>query len=257
MEIEVMTYNIRYATVNDGENQWENRKIRVAKLINDELPELFGLQEALYEQLTFLDQQLPQYQYYGVGRDDGKMAGEYSPIFWLKKEFQLMDSGQFWLSQTPEIPSKGWEANFHRIVTWVELKHLASSTTFRYYNTHFDHEAELARKNSSLMILDTIAKYASELPIILSGDFNSGLGDEPFQLLHDSPLLFDSFQEYTGVPDGTFAGGFSVDQLNHKRIDHIFYTQQLTAIEYKIIETSENGFFPSDHLPVTSRLITK
>lgn len=247
----IMTYNIRYATVNDGINQWENRKERVVRLIRDHQPGIFGLQEALLGQTKYIETQLGKYEYVGVGRDDGKNKGEMAPIFFDPTRFSLLEWGHFWLSESPDIPSNGWDANLNRIVTWGKFKIVDSGQIILVINTHFDHQGEKARRNSSLLILEKIETQWSNLPLILMGDFNASPSSEPFRILNESNWVNDSFDSVLN-PDtkGTFSGGFGIDNRIEDRIDHIFVSSGITVISHTFDLRNINGFFPSDHLPV-------
>jgi endonuclease/exonuclease/phosphatase family metal-dependent hydrolase len=150
--LRVMTFNIRYDEPRDKENAWPNRKELVASMIRFHHADLVGLQEALKRQLDDLEKLLPEYAWVGVGRGDGKTEGEYSAILYRKIRFTYLASSTFWLSETPDVASMGWDAAYPRIVTWVKLKDNRTSKTFFHFNTHFDNRGVLAREESSKLL---------------------------------------------------------------------------------------------------------
>ena len=145
----LITYNIRYDNPNDGENKWENRKNKLAALLNYYEPAFVGIQEGLIHQVEFLDQSLPADNFIGVGRDDGKQKGEYCALFYDARIFKVIIDSTFWLSETPGIPSNGWDANLNRICTYGLFEHLQTKARIWVMNTHFDHRGKMARENSA------------------------------------------------------------------------------------------------------------
>src|SRR5687768_13070113 len=171
--LRVMTFNIRYDEPRDGDNAWANRKTKVAGVIRFHKADVVGVQEALLTQLRDLEQLLPDFAWCGVGRTDGKEAGEYSAIMYRRSRFQLLETKTFWLSETPETAgSKGWDAALPRIVTWAKFSDRVSKKTFFHFNTHFDHRGENARTESASLILRKIGEIAGKHPFILTGDLN-------------------------------------------------------------------------------------
>lgn len=257
-EIRVMTYNIRYDNPDDGVNQWSNRKERVANLIQFNKADVFGLQEALHHQLTWLDEHLPEYDWVGVGRTDGKLEGEFSPIFYNTQHMEKLESDTFWLSPTPDKPSKGWDAALPRICTWVRLRDRNTGKEFIVFNTHFDHRGEQARQESAKVILQKISEIAGEdTPVILTGDFNTQPGTKPYNII--TQQLNDAFQSSNTPhygPKATYldeGGGFSVSSgEGGRRIDYIFTNQSVKVLRHGIISSFRDGRFPSDHLPVAA-----
>lgn len=257
---DVMTYNIRLNVAEDGKNAWEYRKDSVASFLREQHPDIFGLQEVLYIQLLDVMSALPDYQFVGVGRLDGKTAGEYSPVFFKASVFELVNSGTFWLSETPDIPgSKGWDAACERISTWACLRDRKTKETIFVFNTHFDHMGVTARFKSADLILKKIAQLSDGKAVILMGDFNSPVSEKAYQLLsseHKSGLKDARVQ----VADSemkqqvTFTG-FNADATDDELIDFIFYNECLSAISYKAMNINENGFYFSDHLPVCAKLV--
>lgn len=254
--IRVMSYNIRYDNPDDGINTWNNRKERVVNVIRFNNVDIIGMQEAEYQQVTYLDEQLGKFDWSGVGRSDGKRGGEFSPVFYNAKRLEQLNNGTFWLSQTPGEPGKSWDAALPRIVSWVQLKEKETGKEFFFFNTHFDHIGEQARKESARLILQKIAAIAGEkIPVILSGDFNVPPGSEPYAILAET--LKDAFHagKYPHYgPVSTFmeeGDPFYVGSGNGgRRIDYIFTNSRVEVVRHGIIGTFRDGRFPSDHLPV-------
>ncbi|MDR0976465.1 MAG: endonuclease/exonuclease/phosphatase family protein, partial [Prevotellaceae bacterium] len=172
--VNVMTYNIRYDNPEDGQDNWQYRKDRAAKAVRFYDVDILGTQEVLHNQLVDLEQRLPGYGVIGVGREDGKEKGEYSALWYKKERFTLLDSGYFWLSETPEVAgSKGWDAACERIATWAKLKDLQSDKTYFVLNTHLDHMGVVARRESVTLILNRVQQLSDGLPVIVTGDFNA------------------------------------------------------------------------------------
>lgn len=253
-DLKVMTYNIRFDNPGDGENQWTKRREKVYSLLRKYDPDIFGVQEALHHQLEDLKKALPDYDYFGAGRDDGKQAGEYSAIFFKKKKFTVDSNTTFWLSETPDVPgSKSWDAAITRVATRGTFTDKETNRKFVLLNTHFDHIGKEARANSAAYIkgqLDFMAKAG--VPIILTGDLNCTREDRPYQTLVDSQmqLFFDPAPEN---PDGTFCN-FGVNSQPCRAIDYILHTKQWKASEYQVIKDNDGKNYPSDHLPVMARL---
>ncbi len=256
--VRVMTYNIRYNNPDDGENAWPVRKAEVAALIRFHEADLFGLQEALIGQIEDLQQQLPEMKWIGVGRDDGKQAGEFSPLFYNATKFNLLQKGWFWLSETPEEPALGWDAACIRICTWGLFEVKETGKKFCFFNTHFDHRGDKARVESAKLILKEIQKKNPEgLPVILTGDFNLTPETEPIKLI--SAQLNDakfSSKEAPYGPEGTF-NGFNFNSPLDERIDYIFVKGPVSVEKFGVLTDSKNQRYPSDHLPVFAKLLLK
>lgn len=254
--LNVMTYNIRLDTESDGVNEWSKRKDKVIGLIRKYNPDILGVQEALYNQLVYLDTEMAEYDYVGVGRDDGKEKGEYSAILFRKGRFEVNDSGTFWLSETPDVPgSKNWDAAITRVVTWMKVLDKKSNHEFLMVNTHFDHRGVEARKNSARLIREKIIEMRSGLPVVLTGDFNFTRDKDPYQVLTETGniTLLDTAPS---SPPGT-ACGFEVNSKKCNAIDYIFHTPELKANKYKVITDNDGTYYPSDHLPVLVELSFK
>ena len=259
-QMNIVSFNIRYNTANDGINAWPNRIEMVNGLLLFHEAEIFGLQEALYNQILDIQNGLPEYEWFGVGRDDGEKGGEFSPIFYNKSKFILYDHGTFWLSPTPDVPSKGWDAALNRIVTWGRFQSKVTGKQFLVLNTHFDHRGTEARKNSALLIEEKIREMTrnKNLPVILTGDFNLTPDQEPIILL--KRFMRDSFEvteEPPYGPVGTY-NGFKMDaDLTSRRIDYIFVHGGIDVLKYAALTDFKDYRFPSDHLPVFAKVVLK
>jgi len=258
-QMNIITYNIRYNNSGDGVNAWPNRIEMVSGLLRFHNPDIFGLQEALYEQINDVQKNLPEYEWFGVGRDDGDKAGEFSPVFFKKSKFILLKHGTFWLSETPDKPSKGWDAALNRIVTWGKFQSKVTGKQFIVFNTHFDHRGVEARKESAALIRKKIEEmtYDNALPAILTGDFNLTPDQEPILLI--KKYLSDArdiSQEPPYGPAGTF-NGFKWDAPLNNRIDYIFVNDKVKVLKYAILTDSKDQRYPSDHLPVFAKIQLK
>ena len=257
--INVLTYNIRLANAGDAPNTWNARKHKVFTMIRESKPDVFGLQEPLHEQLQDMGYAFPDYIRVGVGRDDGKEAGEYSPLFFNEHKYKMLSSGTFWLSQTPSMPgSRGWDAACNRVVSWVQLKTYKEGKIFFVFCTHFDHMGEIARRNSAKLLLHSVDSLAGNNPVIILGDFNSEPGSEPYQILtakSDPKHLIDS-REICKKPTGpkyTYTG-FKVGVQPGERIDYIFLKNKVKVLSFRVNNKNNGDFYPSDHLPVSATL---
>lgn len=247
-----MSFNIRYDNPNDGKNSWTNgnRKEKVLTTIKKYQPAVLGMQEALHHQVQYLAENLKEYAWVGVGRDDGKTKGEFAPIFYNKIRFQLLDSGYFWLSETPEKPSLGWDATCcNRITTWIHLKE--NDTDFFVFNTHYDHEGTIARRKSSELLVSKINGITNGKPCIITGDFNATPNSEPLELLNKT--FIDTYTVNTQNIQSTF-NDFETEAQPNTRIDYIFTTKNCVVKSNSIINDKIDGLFPSDHLPVLSKI---
>jgi endonuclease/exonuclease/phosphatase family metal-dependent hydrolase len=256
-QMNIISFNIRYNTPNDGINAWPNRIEMVTGLLRFHEADIFGLQEALLGQIQDVHKDLPEYEWFGVGRDDGKDAGEFTPIFFKKSEFILLNKGNFWLSETPEVPSKGWDAALNRIVTWGHFQSKVTGKQFLLFNTHFDHIGKEARKNSAELIRNKVFEMTrnKNLPVIVTGDFNLTPDTEPIVLL--KKYLKDSREvskEQPYGPVGTISG-FKLDSdLSSNRIDYIFVYGAVDVLKYAALSEIKDKRFPSDHLPVFAKV---
>jgi endonuclease/exonuclease/phosphatase family metal-dependent hydrolase len=249
--IQVITYNIRLNTPDDGTNAWPNRSKQVGALLNFHSPDVFGLQEALIGQIEDLQAQMPKMKWVGVGRDDGKKAGEYSPVFYNAEKFRSVKEGWFWLSETPDKPSLGWDAACNRICTWVILETEKKDKQFMVLNTHFDHKGATARAESAKLILKKIKEInKTNVPVILTGDFNSNPEQAAITTICKELKDSRSISKKTPYgPTGTF-NGFDFNSQLKDRIDYIFVSEQVEVKDYAVLSDSKDLRYPSDHLPV-------
>jgi len=256
-EINVASFNIRLKTDGDVGNLWQDRKEAVCNLISYHEFDIFGIQEGFSDQVKDMQQLLPDFDYVGVGRDDGAEKGEHSAIFYNKTRFDVIKSGTFWLSATDtEKPNKGWDAALPRICTWGIFKDKESNKSFILMNTHFDHVGVQARKESAKLILSKATEFATELPLILTGDFNVDETNEAYFTLANSGVVEDALTKSNIVytPNSTFNNwGKSIKPSG--RIDHIFITPHFNVEKYGILTDTYIGKYPSDHFPVAARLM--
>lgn len=268
-ELYVGTYNIRYNNNNDIKkgNGWEKRRKPLCDQINFEHPDIFGAQEVLHNQLTDMLDLLDNYDYIGCGRDDGKENGEYSPIFYDNKKFKPIDSGVFWFSETPDLPSKGWDAACNRICTWGLFEEKGSGHRFYFFNLHLDHVGVVARKESIKLVLNTINNMTGYYAYILTGDFNVDQRDEVYKTVIESRMLRDCYDSarIRFAENGTF-NDYNQQLFTFSRIDHVFVSSHFTVDRYGLLtntywttqgkSTNMVDFkkserrLPSDHYPV-------
>ncbi len=252
--LSVMTFNIRINLASDGDNAWPNRKEMAASMIHFYEPDIFGVQEALEGQVSDLSERLPGYGWLGVGRDDGKKAGEFMAIFYLKNRFKVLAEDTFWLSENPQGPGLGWDAAYIRVVTWAQLKDLKTGETFFLFNTHFDNRGETARQESAKLLLSKIRAIAGNEAVIVTGDFNSHPDSEPYRILTGSNLLADA-KTKSQMPHhgpGRTMNKFDLENLKTTEppIDYIFVSKQIDIIKHATLSDTFDGYFPSDHMPV-------
>lgn len=260
IDLNVMSFNIRYDNPEDGENNWKYRKNIAAQVVKDEDIDLMGAQEVLVNQLEDLQERLPEYATVGVGREDGVHKGEHSSLFYKKDRFEELDSGDFWLSETPDTVSVGWDAALERIASWALLKDKESGKSFLFMNVHFDHIGKEARRNSVSLMLDNAHKFSDGLPIIMTGDFNArpesdvirGMTDE-----NNAKSLIDSREIAADVQgsEGTFHDfDDDPDFKKEGRIDYIFVNDQVEVKTYKALPKKMDGIFLSDHVPIMAEV---
>jgi len=251
-DLKVMTYNIRLDLKSDGANAWDNRKDFFTAQIGFYEPDVFGVQEARPNQVLDIAKALPEYNHAGVGRD-GNNTGEASNIFYKKERFQLKDSGTFWLSETPDVVSKGWDAAYNRVCTYVLLKDKKRKKQFWFFNTHLDNVGVTARRKGIELILSRMKEMnTSNLPVIFTGDLNSEPNDPLIQYLKTQ--LTDTHEVSMHKPFGPSGSfnDFKHDQPVTMLIDYIFISQNSPFLvnKYAILSDSKDLRYPSDHLPV-------
>ncbi|MES2410845.1 MAG: endonuclease/exonuclease/phosphatase family protein [Bacteroidota bacterium] len=251
-DLKLMTYNIRLDLASDNENAWPNRKEYWASQVSFYDPDIFGIQEALPNQVTEIAGLLPKYNHVGIGRD-GIGEGESSNIFFKKDRFKVLQENTFWLSETPDVISKGWDAALNRVCTYALLKDRKTKQAFWIFNTHLDHIGELARTNSIKLILSKIKEVNTKnYPVFLMGDFNSEPTEE--RIINLKKEMNDSREISEGRPfgpSGTF-NAFKHNQAVTKLIDYIFLSKDnpFKVSKYAVLSDSKDLKYPSDHLPV-------
>ncbi len=255
LRLKVATYNLRMDTPRDSLNAWPNRKSAVRELLAYHDLDIIGTQEGFIHQLKDLVMG-SNYAYYGKGRDDGKSSGEHAAILYDKDKFKLVDSGDFWLSETPNIPSKGWDATCcNRVTSWVKFQSLNNGEEFYVFNAHFDHQGKVARVESAKLLMEKMRSITNGKPVICLGDFNST--PETEQMIQLASYLKDTYHATLAPPYGpvgTF-NGFKWNAPLTERIDYIFVSDAFKVLKYAALMDAKNQRFPSDHLPVVADLI--
>lgn len=253
-DLKVMSYNIRMGAAKDGTNSWEYRYPATALMLEDQKPDVFGVQEAFNYQIRFIEDNFMDYDCVGVGRDDGKQKGEFMSIFWNKKTVKMLKWGTFWLSETPEKPSMGWDAACKRTATWALMKDKKTGKQFYFVNTHLDHVGVEARKNGLKLIVDRIAKINPEgYPMVLTGDFNVKPVDPA---LTELDTMMSSARKIAETTDNhnTYNGWGKAKKDDV--IDYIYVSGFTACPEYQTVTKKYNDrAFVSDHFPIFARLI--
>lgn len=250
--IKVMSYNIRLGVADDGTNSWKFRYPATYEMLKDQAPDIFGVQEAYDFQLQFITDNLPQYKCLGVGREDGKHEGEHMSVFYNKKRISVLKWGTYWLSETPDVPSIGWDAKHKRTATWVLAKDKNSGKKFYFVNTHLDHKGVEARKEGLAMIVRKIAEMNPEgYPMVLTGDFN---------VRPDNPGLVDLDKVMTsarvGAEDSDDTPSFNGWGKSTSVIDYIYYSGFSKCTDFKVVTKPYANFtYVSDHYPIRAILV--
>ena len=252
-ELKVISFNIRYNSWYDidGDNRWANRREAVVKMIDEERPAAIGLQEALIDQLQYLDSCLPAYHRIGVGRDDGEEAGEFMAIYYDTVRLEMLEWGTRWLSETPEVPSKGWDAACYRTVTVAQFRDRQSGKVFHYLNTHLDHVGQMARAEGSKYIASLVPD--DRTPVILGGDMNSTIDDTIFNNFYAAGL--QDARETTDSTSHAFTynafGGCdqSGNGVDAKVIDH-FFVRDVDVLRFRTLDGDYGVPYISDHYPI-------
>ncbi len=255
--VKVLTFNIRYGSAGDGGNRWELRKDLVFDVIASHRADVVGLQEAEAFQIAAVRQALPQYGVVFAGRDDGKSAGEASPVLYRRDRFSLGDSGTFWFSNSPwKAGTKHWGNTLPRICTWVRLTEIESGKMFYVYNLHLDHASQVSRVKSTELLAKMITRRNEAAPFVVMGDFNMGMDNPAMLYLQEigyetpCPRMVDSWQmlNRSRQPDGTFHG--FKGRTGGRKIDHVLVTDSTEIIEVGLDKREFDGRYPSDHFPV-------
>ena len=247
-ELNVGSFNIRNGSpLREGQarptkgdyknyNGWDDRKQYVCDMINLEAFDVFGSQEVKHKQLVEMMAMLPDYAYVGVARDDGAEKGEYCPVFYRKKEFKLLNSGTFWLSETPNEVSKGWDGHCRRICTWAHLERKSDKARFYFLSTHLDHRGKVAQTEGAKLVLDWIKKNCKGQQVIVVGDYNVSQTSDCYKIFSESGILEDTYElaKYRFAPTGTF-NGFNPKRYTTYRIDHIFVSKGTKVSRYGVL----------------------
>lgn len=257
--LKIMSYNLRVDFGGDGENNWEFRRDFLASQLKFYEPDFIGTQEGKAHQLKFIDSLLTDYTFIGLSRDNSKTDGEFSAIFYNHKKFRLLFESTFWLSETPEKKSKGWDAAYERICTYGLFQDIRTKKRFYVFNTHLDHIGQVAKTNSAKLIIDNINTInTKKLPVIFTGDFNSEPKSEAYQYI--SKYMNDSrivSKAPSFGPSGTFSA-FKFHEPVTLLIDYIFTSKNnIEVLKHAVLSDSKDCKYPSDHLPVYAEITLK
>ena len=255
-KVDVMSFNIRLDHVADSLNNWKYRKDVAAQMITYYAPDVVGMQEVLKNQLDDLKNRLPEYTVLGVGRADGKEKGEYCSLFYKTDRFDLVKSGNFGLSEMPDsIGIKGWDAVCERIVTWAVLKDKVSGKELAAFNTHFDHIGKVARRESAVLLLAKIREIASDLPVVITGDFNGTVDSDPISVLMEGGMQNTySASDVVYGPAWSFHNFGRIPVEERQLIDFIFVNGQVVANKFRVIADKPDNVYLSDHAPILANL---
>ncbi|MDP3441280.1 MAG: endonuclease/exonuclease/phosphatase family protein [Ignavibacteria bacterium] len=251
-ELKSMTFNVRYGSADDGANSWQFRKNYVFETVRSFSPDILGVQEALKFQMDELLENLPEYNFVGVGRDDGIDKGEFSALLFNKQRFIVDSSGTFWFSDSPTIPgSKTWGNNFTRICSWAILFDKFFQKKLLVCNLHLDHESQNSREKSAVQLVEFTDDFISRMPVIVMGDFNSSYNNETIKTILRNGFT-DTYRDLNNISpnEGTFNGFEGIG--SGEKIDFIFSNSFFETISAAIVKKSFNGMYPSDHFPVTA-----
>ncbi len=255
--LDLMTYNLRYASAT-GPNNWPSRRPLMAELLKREKPDVFGTQEGVYPQLRDLASDLPDYEWIGLGREGGS-RGEFMAIFYRRDRFEPLAYDHFWLSDTPDVMgSATWGHSNKRMLTSAQFKDRQTGRSFHFWNTHFDHQIEPARQKAAALVLDRIRKVNAAEPLVLVGDFNALSGNSrAYDILVKEGGLTDSWHtaKARSDADANSFSGFGPLKRESQRIDWVLYRGSAEVFHASVIPWQSNGNWPSDHCPVTTRLL--
>lgn len=251
----IMSFNIRCANV--GTDSWEDRIDIVSQTMLDSEADSIGVQEATPEWMETLKETVGEkYAYVGVGRDDGDNEGEYSAVFYLKDKYTVIDSGTFWLSETPDVPSRGWDAACNRVCTWVHLENIETGEQYVHMNTHFDHVGIAARKNSVDMIIAR-AKQFTDIPVVFTADMNVKEGSDNYNQFVNSDYFADT--KFLAPDSMSYCTYHDTKPQLHKGdvIDYVMVNDGFNALSYKVVTEGIDGRFVSDHYPIYADIVLK
>lgn len=254
--LQVATYNIRFDNPNDHGNLWKDRSVHLINQIKFHQMDIIGTQEGLFHQLEEMKENLG-FPYIGVGRDKGKTEGEFSAVFFNPDKLELLEEGTFWLSETPDSPSKGWDAALNRVCTWGKFRTKKGKKQFYVFNIHYDHIGQKAREESSKLVLEKIKTINKKgLPLIFMGDFNVTPDNPAYLTVIENSTMKDS-RLISKTPSignqGTF-NAYNWEKLPEGIIDHIFVSPQITVLRHGILTDNYGMKYPSDHFPVMAEI---
>lgn len=253
--VRVMSYNIRYDNPADGLNAWNNRKEFLAEQVTTTNPDILGIQESLPSQVDWLATALKGYDKAGIGRDEDG-TGESVTIFFRAERFELTESKTFWLSETPNEVSKGWDAAIRRICTYVRLRDRNTGQILLVLNTHFDHVGPLSRRNSAELLCKKISELNNDKhPVILLGDFNATQDSSPIEILKNDLAEARLAAVNVNRPQQGSYNGFDTTKPAEDLIDHIFVSKEISVSNFRMLVEERKGLYPSDHFPVVAELI--
>ncbi|MBR4286296.1 MAG: endonuclease/exonuclease/phosphatase family protein [Clostridia bacterium] len=251
----IMSFNIRCANV--GSDSWEDRIGIVSQTMLESEADSIGVQEATPGWMAALNENIgDKYAYVGVGRDDGDNEGEYSAVFYLKDKYNVVDSGTFWLSETPDKVSFGWDAACRRVCTWVVLENKESGEKYVHLNSHFDHVGVTARKNSVDLILDKASEY-KDLPVVFTADMNVVQGSDNYKQFVNSKILRDTKFDTTDTMDYCTYHDTKPSLHTDDVIDYVMVNNHFDTVSYRVVTEGVDGRFVSDHYPIYADIVIK
>lgn len=259
LELKLMTFNIRYENDEDaGARAWRQRVIGAVRMIREEAPDVIGVQEARHGQAADLWASLPDYEFFGAGRDDGRRSGEYAGIFFRRDRFEAdeSDSGTFWLSDTPQQPgSKTWGNGIPRTVTWLRLVDRSSQRGFYVFNTHWDHKHQGSRERSAVLLAQRISRRKLiDRPVVLLGDLNAVEKNPGVAVLARDARLIDTFQAlHPKEPARTTLHFWRGTRDGLLKVDYIMVSEGAEILSAEIRD--HDAPMVSDHFPVTARVV--
>lgn len=246
----IMSFNV--LCYGDDEHTWEIRIPLVTRIITKYLPDTFGVQEATPGWMRALSASLPYYKYVGVGRENGKRKGEFSAVFYRKDKFELLDSGTFWLSETPDKPTKGWDAVCYRVCTYAKLKDKKTGREFVHFNTHLDHKGQVAMQKGAELVTKKANEICRGLPAFFTGDFNVTPESKPCKAVIKNG--FTDCRDAAEITDRDITfHAFGRDGMGSV-IDYVFFKGDVTVSEFAVVRDKIDGLLPSDHYPVYADL---
>ncbi|MBO4634871.1 MAG: endonuclease/exonuclease/phosphatase family protein [Bacteroidales bacterium] len=249
--LSVMSYNVRNSAAADGENAWELRRPATVAMLETLKPDIVGLQEVLPDQQEYITAQCPNYVAYGIGRNDG-VEGERMTVIYNKDVLEMLQGGTWWLSETPDVPSVGWDAKYPRTATWVLMKDLRNGKQFYFVNTHLDHKGVEARRNGLALVVAKIREMNPDVPMVLTGDFNVEPGDPALTALDG--LMINARESAPVTEDTPSFNGYRTER--QKVIDYIYYSQFAAARDFRVVTESFLDIpYISDHYPIVSTLV--